>query len=91
MCAAHRAILSGRHSDLIDAEGSLSSLYDPDYYIMKDRCIREMEVKVRDPNRALSNEAFDTIVSLLTSAVRAFPLVILSLDIYHTLPYLKLV
>ncbi|BCR87056.1 uncharacterized protein ACHE_31043S [Aspergillus chevalieri] len=69
MCAAHRAILSGRHSDLIDAEGSSRSLYDPDYYIMKDRCIREMEAKVRDPNRALSNEAFDTIVSLLTSAL----------------------
>lgn len=69
MCAAHRAVLSGRHSDLIDVEGSARSLYDPDYYIMKDRCIREMEAKVRDPNRAISNEAFDTIVSLLTSAV----------------------
>ncbi|KAI9933399.1 hypothetical protein MW887_007872 [Aspergillus wentii] len=70
MCAAHRAILAGRHSDLIGSlERSHRVLHDPDYYIMKVKCIREMNTKVRDPGRALSDEAFDTIINLLTSAL----------------------
>lgn len=67
MCAAHRAIMSGRHSDF---EDSSRDLHDPDYYILKAKCIREMEAKVCDPDRVVSNEAFDTIISLLTGAVR---------------------
>ena len=71
MCAAHRAILAGRHSDLLNSsERTNRVLHDPDYYIMKAKCIREMNKKVRDPVRALSDEAFDTIINLLTSAVR---------------------
>lgn len=70
MNAAHRAVLSGRHSDLLNSSGGDSRvLYDPDYYIMKGKCIREMNAKMRDPNRALSNEAFDTIITLLTGTV----------------------
>ncbi|KAL2000826.1 hypothetical protein VTN02DRAFT_2565 [Thermoascus thermophilus] len=70
MNAAHRAILSGRHSDLLKSSGGDSRvLYDPDYYVMKAKCIREMNAKVRDPKRALSNEAFDTLITLLTGAL----------------------
>ena len=59
--------MSGRHSDF---EDSSRDLHDPDYYILKAKCIREMEAKVCDPDRVVSNEAFDTIISLLTGAVR---------------------
>lgn len=70
MSAAHRAILAGRHGDLVDsAEDGYRVLYEPDYYVMKARCIREMNAKVQDPKKALSNEAFDTIINLLTGAV----------------------
>lgn len=70
MNAAHRAILSGRHSDLLkSSRGDSRVLYDPDYYVMKAKCIREMNAKVRDPKRALSNEAFDTLITLLTGTV----------------------
>lgn len=68
ICAAHRAILFGRHSRFCDSLDR--TLHDPDYYVMKDKCIREMEAKVRNPDLAVSNEAFDTIIGLLTSAVR---------------------
>ena len=72
MCAAHRAALS---SNRVDASGSPSrpvdlTANDTDYCIMKAKSIREMNAKVRDPRRALSDEAFDTIVNLLTGAVR---------------------
>ncbi|KKA22058.1 hypothetical protein T310_3948 [Rasamsonia emersonii CBS 393.64] len=68
--AAHRAALTGRHSDLLHASDSDTRvLYDPDYYLMKARCIREMNEKLRDPSKALSHEAFDTIINLLTSAL----------------------
>lgn len=69
--AAHRAALTGRHSDLLHASDSDTRvLYDPDCYMMKARCIREMNEKLRDPSKALSHAAFDTIINLLTSAVR---------------------
>jgi hypothetical protein len=70
--AAHRAALTGRHSDLLNSSDKSSRvLYEPDYYLMKARCIREMNEKLQDPARALSEEAFDTIIDLLTSAVRS--------------------
>lgn len=71
MCAAHRAALA---VDRFDASNSTAQVdrtaNDPDYCIMKAKSIREMNAKVRDPKRALSDEAFDTIVNLLTGSVR---------------------
>ena len=65
MCAAHRAVLASQRS------GNWDSLLtnDPDYCMMRAKSIQEMSAKVRDPNRRLSNEAFDTIVNLLTGSV----------------------
>lgn len=72
--AAHRAIVTGRHSDSLPlSECGGRVLYDSDYYLMKARCINEMNVKLRDPVLAISNEAFGTIVFLISSAVRAPP------------------
>lgn len=70
MCAAHRAALA---VDRFDASNSTIQVdrtaSDPDYCIMKAKSIREMNAKVRDPKQALSDEAFDTIVNLLTGSV----------------------
>ena len=74
MCAAHRAALAVEQFDVaytrprtkVGVAGS-----DFDYCIMKAKCIREMNAKVRDPKQALSDEAFDTIVNLLTGSVRS--------------------
>lgn len=65
MCAAHRAVLASQRS------GNWDSVLtnDPDYCMMRAKSIQEMSAKVRDPNRRLSNEAFDTIVNLLTGSV----------------------
>jgi len=69
--AAHRAIVTGRHSDSFLLPGCENRvLYDSDYYLMKARCIHEMNAKLKDPVLAISNEAFGTIINLLTSAVR---------------------
>jgi hypothetical protein len=70
--AAHRAAVTGRHSDLLfSTEQKGHVLHDPDYYMMKGQCIRVMNEKLHDPNRALSAEAFQTIINLLSSAVCA--------------------
>ncbi|OXV10012.1 hypothetical protein Egran_02221 [Elaphomyces granulatus] len=68
--AAHRAIVTGRHSDSFLLPGCENRvLYDSDYYLMKARCIHEMNAKLKDPVLAISNEAFGTIINLLTSAM----------------------
>ncbi|KAJ5806974.1 hypothetical protein N7474_010566, partial [Penicillium riverlandense] len=70
MCAAHRAMLNSYRSGSMGSEEKKSLiLKDPDYCIMKVKSIREMNVKVRDPTKALSDEAFDTIVNLLTGSL----------------------
>ncbi|EAU37715.1 conserved hypothetical protein [Aspergillus terreus NIH2624] len=70
MCAAHRAIMAGRHSDLQRASESTSHpLYDQDYYIMKGKCIAEMSAKIHDSTKVLSNEALGTILNLLSGSL----------------------
>lgn len=70
MCAAHRAILNGCHSDLMDSSTNCHRvLHEPDYYIMKANCIRAVNKKMCDPAVALSDETVDTIINLLTSTV----------------------
>ncbi|KAJ5170626.1 uncharacterized protein N7500_003409 [Penicillium coprophilum] len=65
MCAAHRAVLASQRS------GNWDSVLtdDPDYCMMRAKSIQEMSAKVRDPSRRLSNEAFDTIINLLTGSL----------------------
>jgi hypothetical protein len=72
MCAAHRAALSTNRFDASNTtDPSIErAANNPDYCIMKAKSIREMNAKVRDPQRALSDEAFDTLVNLLTGSVR---------------------
>ncbi|KAJ5788065.1 hypothetical protein N7457_003055 [Penicillium paradoxum] len=65
MCAAHRAVLASQRSGVWDAV--LAN--DPDYCMMRAKSFQEMSAKVRDPSRRLSNEAFDTIINLLTGSL----------------------
>ncbi|KAJ6140475.1 hypothetical protein N7470_010271, partial [Penicillium chermesinum] len=69
MCAAHRAALGVGPSDRTVATDLVAN--DQDYCVMKGKSIREMNVKVRDPALALTDEAFDTIVNLLTGSLIA--------------------
>ncbi|OJD13256.1 hypothetical protein AJ78_06278 [Emergomyces pasteurianus Ep9510] len=70
LCAAHRAILQGKHSDLLSTSGGKDRvLYEPDYYMMKARCIGEMNKKMQDPALALTDSAFDIVVSLTSCAL----------------------
>ncbi|QMW35627.1 hypothetical protein G4B84_011118, partial [Aspergillus flavus NRRL3357] len=72
MCAAHRAVLAGHHSQFqATTAASHRFLHDADYYVMKARCIREMNIKLCNPALSLSNEAFGTIINLLTGALIA--------------------
>lgn len=72
MCAAHRAALSVNRGDASTARVKMI-VNDPDFCIMKAKSIREMNAKMQDPQRALSDEAFDTIVNLLTGSVYVLP------------------
>ena len=71
MCAAHRSALTiERLDDRGDSASGINRTMDnSDYFIMKAKSIRELNAKVRDPKRALTNEAFDTIVNLLNGSV----------------------
>ncbi|KAF7183582.1 hypothetical protein CNMCM7691_003861 [Aspergillus felis] len=70
MCAAHRAVLAGYHIGFSRVPDSSRPIEpDADYYFMKVRCMQEMNAKMRDSNRALSDESFDTMVNLLTSTL----------------------
>ncbi|EDN11237.1 tachykinin family protein [Histoplasma capsulatum] len=73
LCAAHRAVLQGKHSELVatapTGAGKERVLFEPDYYMMKARCIREMNRKLQDPVLALTDSAFDIVVSLTSCAL----------------------
>ncbi|GLI80048.1 hypothetical protein PoHVEF18_008396 [Penicillium ochrochloron] len=71
MCAAHRAVLSVARYDASSSARANTIVNDPDFCTMKAKSIREMNAKMRDPKRALSDEAFDTIVNLLTGSLIA--------------------
>ncbi|KAJ6083819.1 hypothetical protein N7467_007954 [Penicillium canescens] len=68
MCAAHRAVLASQHTCIINSDSRNQAL-DPDYCMMRAKSIGEMNAKMQDPNRRLSDEAFDTIINLLTGAL----------------------
>lgn len=71
MCAAHRAALAMNRLDPFRTIGNSDQVSNnSEYCIMKAKSIHEMNTKVRDPRLALSDEAFDTIVNLLTGSVR---------------------
>ncbi|ODH48717.1 hypothetical protein GX48_05152 [Paracoccidioides brasiliensis] len=71
LCAAHRAILQGKHSHPLPVQpaGKDRILYEPDYYVMKAKCINEMNKKMLDPKLALTDSAFDVVISLTSSAL----------------------
>lgn len=73
MSAAHRAIIYGRHSELLFISGgSDRQLTEPDYYIMKAKCFKAITAKMQDPREATSDGAFETVLTLLGSSVRTF-------------------
>ncbi|KAJ5935658.1 hypothetical protein N7466_005205 [Penicillium verhagenii] len=72
MCAAHRAALATNRLESFGSIGDYGRVVnDSEYCIMKAKSIHEMNAKVQDPILALSNEAFDTIVNLLTGSLIA--------------------
>ncbi|PGH00503.1 hypothetical protein AJ79_08194 [Helicocarpus griseus UAMH5409] len=70
LCAAHRAIIQGKHSTLSAPLGKKTRvLHEPDYYIMKSLCITEMNKKMDSPKLALTDSAFDIVISLTSCAL----------------------
>ncbi|EQL30946.1 hypothetical protein BDFG_06581 [Blastomyces dermatitidis ATCC 26199] len=73
LCAAHRAVLQGKNPDPLSIAARAGSendkLFEPDYYMMKARCIDEMNRKINDPKLSLSDSAFDIVVSLTSCAL----------------------
>lgn len=71
VCAAHRAIISGRVIEAPNDEDTdtLWILTDDDYSMLKHKSIRELNRKLKDPNQKITNETLETVVSLLTGSV----------------------
>ena len=70
LSAAHKAIVSGKLSDVPASDGKERVLNEPDFYIMKAKGIKEINKKLQDPEQALSDAAFDIVVGLISSKVR---------------------
>ncbi|KAK5675222.1 hypothetical protein LTS12_029571, partial [Elasticomyces elasticus] len=73
VCAAHRAIISGRVIEAPNDEDTdtLWILTDDDYSMLKHKSIRELNRKLKDPNQKITNETLETVVSLLTGSIIA--------------------
>ncbi|PGG96701.1 hypothetical protein GX51_07700 [Blastomyces parvus] len=73
LCAAHRAILQGKTPGLMSnvpgAGCNDDKLIGTEYYMMKARCIDEMNKKITDPAMSLTDSAFDIVVSLTSCAL----------------------
>lgn len=69
--AAHKAVLGGKKTDLItSASGENRYLMEPEYYVLNARCIKEVNAKIQDPKGAISDDAFQTVINLVSGAVR---------------------
>ncbi|KAK2790640.1 hypothetical protein FQN51_002467 [Onygenales sp. PD_10] len=64
LSAAHRAITQGN-----EVVGEHGRIVEPGYYLMKARCIAEMNRKMQDPELSLADSAFDIVVSLISGAL----------------------
>ncbi|KAK2760181.1 hypothetical protein FQN54_002248 [Arachnomyces sp. PD_36] len=68
--AAHRAVLGGKKADLImSASGENRYLMEPEYYVLNARCIKEVNAKIQDPKGAISDDAFQTVINLVSGAM----------------------
>lgn len=71
LTATHKAVLVGKTADFITtASGENRYLMEPEYYVLNARCIKEVNAKIQDPKGAISNEAFQSVINLVSGAVR---------------------
>lgn len=72
LSAAHKAIFEQHHSiSLAGSDKEEAMLSDPTYYVMKSKCIREMNRKLQDPDpmKALDDTAIDIVTGLISATV----------------------
>lgn len=71
LAAAHKVIL---RPDLIEYDKLDDRVVpDPELFAMKSQAIQEMKRKLRNPETAADEAAFETVLYLITAAVSAFP------------------
>ncbi|EFR04360.1 hypothetical protein MGYG_07368 [Nannizzia gypsea CBS 118893] len=72
LSAAHRAIFEQNHSiALAGSDKEEVVLADPTYYVMKAKCIAEMNRKLRDPDpmKAVDDTAIDIVTGLISATL----------------------
>jgi hypothetical protein len=68
--SAHRALLYGRHSELIISGKSIDRhLSEPDYFMMKAMAISLLNDMMKDPEQAISDGAFEAVIALWACTV----------------------
>src|SRR6266545_4664303 len=68
--SAHRAIISGEHSDLVVSGKSIDrQLSSPDYFSMKARSIALLNEMMKNDDQATSDAAFEAVMALLSTSV----------------------
>ena len=69
--AAHKAVLGGKKANIITStSGENRYLMEPEYYVLNARCIKEVNAKMQDPKGAICDDAFQTVINLVSGSVR---------------------
>ncbi|EGD89487.1 hypothetical protein H103_03125 [Trichophyton rubrum CBS 288.86] len=72
LSAAHKAIFEQHHSiSLAGSDKEEAMLLDPTYYVMKAKCIAEMNRKLQDPDpmKAVDDTAIDIVTGLISATL----------------------
>ena len=79
LSAAHKAIFEQHHSiSLAGSDKEEAMLLDPTYYVMKAKCIAEMNRKLQDPDpmKAVDDTAIDIVTGLISATVWHYSLIL---------------
>ncbi|PGH13710.1 hypothetical protein AJ80_06215 [Polytolypa hystricis UAMH7299] len=70
LSAAHRAMMKVNNAVKVRSPRTMDmAKEEPDYYVMKAKCIEQMNELIKDPERSLDDVAFHIVISLISSAL----------------------
>lgn len=78
VAAAHKGAVNGPSLGIdTPSPNNYQVDFDSNYCVMKGKCLRVLNNKLRDPSQALDHIAIQTVIHLITSSVSGSPEVIL--------------
>lgn len=70
VAAAHKGAVNGQGLNIVTPPPNNSQvIFDSNYCVMKEKCLRFLNDKLRDPSQTLDHIAIQTVIHLITSSV----------------------